>query len=196
MTLLLAIPLVAILGYVAYDRYLADDAAGDGWKKYRNERFKYEIRYPASWDVERDGPVLDLQPGLPTHYISFIDRGVPTPDITKPISAADPPRIFPTKAVAWVNPQGDWCLQRTEESEIVVSGVKGKEYVCYWYGLNVETCEPQPKCREQPIGLMRDFQRGDTRFWVFADVSPFKNEHIEADYGIARRVVQSFRFVD
>ena len=155
LTLLMAVPLVAILGYVAYTRYVADDAPGDGWKTYRNERFKYEIKYPPTWQVGRDEHG-ELQPGMETGFTDIWDRTVPTPG-NLPRSASDLPIVYPARAVAWVNPQGDWCLQRVTETEITVNGVKGKELVCYWYGLNIENCKPQPRCREQPFGPISGF---------------------------------------
>ncbi len=195
LTLAMAVPLVAILAFITYDRYVKDDGPSDGWKAYRNERFKFEIKYPPTWAIERDDPPADLQPEMPTKYTSFIDKAVSTPDLATPFTSSNPSRVFPSKAVAWVNPQGDWCLQRTTETEITVSGVKGIEYVCYWYGVNADNCTPQPGCRDQPIGLMRQFERGGTKFWVFCDVSPYGDD-VPARYEVARRVVQSFRFVD
>jgi hypothetical protein len=194
LTLAMAVPLVAILAFVAYDRYVKDDAPGDGWKTYRDERFKYEIRFPSTWNLDRDDGG-QLTPELTTRYTSFLDSTVPTPNLTTPQSGMYPAR-FPTKAVVWVNPQGDWCLQRVTETEIIVDGVVGKELTCYWYGINVENCVPQPKCREQPLGLMRIFDRGGDKFWVLADIGPYRNDRMAEEFDVARRVVQSFRFTD
>jgi len=195
LTLLMAVPLIVILGYVVYTRYVAEDAATDGWKTHRNERFKFEITYPPTWEVARNEGV-ELMPGVPAWTTEFVDRAVPTPDVTRPRSVSDPPLVFPPSAQVLINPQADWCLQRTTRTEITVSGVSGTEAVCFWYGSNMDACEPQPQCREQPLGIIRWFDRQGTTYWVLSNVSASKNPNNAAEFEVARRVVQSFRFVD
>jgi hypothetical protein len=193
MTLLMAIPLVAILAYVAYDRYVKDDA-GDGWKTYRNERFKYEIRMPPSWELERENGG-DLQPGLPTHWISFIDRTVPTPDLSQPRSMSSPPLVYPARLVAWVNPQGDWCTStlKIERQAITIGGVNGEKAFCYPSSHESETCQPRPLCADEPWSILLKITRNETRFWVFVESFPVRDEATAATLG---KVIDSFRFVD
>jgi hypothetical protein len=194
LTLLMAIPLVAILGYIAYARYVADDAPGDGWKTYRNERFKYEIRYPASWVVERESGG-DLQPGVPTHWISFIDPTVPTPDFAQPRSMTSPPLVYPARLVAWVNPQGDWCTTtlKVERQPVIVNGVNGQKIFCYPSAHDAETCNPLPFCAKEAWSIMLDLTRNDTKFWIFVESYPVKDPGTAA---MLQKVIDSFRFVD
>ena len=147
LTLLMAVPLVAILGYVAYARYVADDAPGDGWKTYRNERFKYEIA------TRRHGRLTAMSRRAAAGHATTGSTDSSTARAHAWQLAAQccgPTVAYPARAVAWVNPQGDWCLQRTE-TEITVSGVKGKEPSATGTALNIDNCKPQPRCRDQPL---------------------------------------------
>ena len=145
LTLALAIPLVAVLAFIDYQRYVEEDA-GDGWKTYRNARFGYEIRLPPSWEVERVDSPGDLKPGLPTQMTTFVQGGVRDDPI--PRSSDQPPPQVAPRASVWVNPQGDWCTGNTysDKRTISVDGVPGDERVCYTYGLLKETCQPRPRC--------------------------------------------------
>ena len=186
--------MVAIVVFVAYDRYVKDDGPNDGWKTYRSERFKFEIRYPATWELERESGG-DLKPGMPTHWISFMDPTVPTPDISQPRSASSPPLIFPPRVVAWVNPQGDWCTSSTkvEKHSVTINGVQGEEHFCYLTGHDAEVCQPKPICADEPWSIMLDITRSETKFWVFVESFPIKDSKEPA---MLRNVIGSFRFVD
>ena len=87
----------------------------DGWKTYRNERYGYEVRYPASWQAE----IRDPRPedDFETQNIT-LDNG--------------PREAGGGHVIVWVNPQGDACTtyDTIERRAITVSGVRGEEIVC------------------------------------------------------------------
>src|SRR3954467_8247501 len=99
LTVLMAIPLLAIVGYIAYDRYVADASRDDGWKTYRNERFRYEFRYPPDWQVIYEVESLDQSREGQTVIVAR-ERPFPSAPGAWPL-----PHVF-----AAVNFQGDWCV--------------------------------------------------------------------------------------
>src|SRR5436189_234905 len=123
LALLMAV-LVAIVGFLAYDRYVKDDGPNDGWKTYRNERFKYEIRLPPVWEVERDTGG-DVEANVPTRYTVYVDHT--SPDEPYPISPDQPSPKRAPRVTVWVNPRGDWCTSTTgiTTADIEVNGIKG-----------------------------------------------------------------------
>jgi hypothetical protein len=193
LTLAMAVPLIAILAFVAYNRYVKDD--GDGWKTYRSDRFKYELRLPPRWEVERETGG-DLKPGLPTRHTVYVDRSAP--DEPVPASSDQPTPKRAPRVTVWVNPQGDWCTSTTgmTTTDIAVDGVKGKEMVCILAGLNADYCTPRPRCTDVPWGIMRDFEHNGHRFWIFGDINVGSDEDAATHYETLRKAVQGFRFVD
>jgi hypothetical protein len=192
LTLALAVPLIAVMAFTTYDRYLKD--AGDGWKTYRNERFGYEIRYPLTWQVDRESGG-DVQSGPPTHWISFIDRTVPTSDSTEPRTMASPPLVNPARLVVWVNPQGDWCMGtlKIERQPVSVDGVPGEKAFCYLSSHEAATCSPRPLCADEAWSTMLSLTRNDTRFWILVESFPVQDARTPP---MLRKVIDSFRFVD
>src|SRR5262245_14313315 len=78
LTLAMAVPLIALLAFISYQRYVQDDSANDGWKTYRNERFKYEFRYPPDWNVVGG---REPQPGddFLMQYVVISPKEMPNP---------------------------------------------------------------------------------------------------------------------
>lgn len=187
-TLLLAVPLVAILAYVAYGRYGAPD---DGWKTYRHEIFKYEFRYPADWTIVEN---REPQPGD-----DFLSQLV----VIAPKAKAQEPNRRPAPHVmAMVNPQGDQCgAGGFNGSPIEVSGFKGVEVVCHFWlgpaGSGGPDCNPKPKCVDVPFAAARWFERGDnTKFYILVNntlVTEF-DQSAEANFVILRKILDSYRF--
>jgi hypothetical protein len=191
LTLAMAVPLVAILAFVAYNRYVQDDGPSDGWKTYRNERYSYELRYPPDWEIieERDYPRGGGNEPIDIQYVVFARDPVdPAQPGVRPV-----PHVY-----AAVNFQGDWCTSTLGMSttKVRVGGVDGEEHVCWLKSPGADTCTPQPRCVDVPWGLMRDIKRGEKRFWVFSDVDVSGDMNAAADYETTRKIVQSFRFVD
>jgi hypothetical protein len=195
LTLAMAVPLVAIVAFVAYDRYVKDDGPGDGWKTYRNDRFKYEIRLPPGWEPERESGG-EVEPGVTTLHSIYVDRLAP--DEPYPVSSAEPPPKRAPRITVWVNPRGDWCTSTkgVTTTDIEVGGVKGQELICILAGPVADYCTPKPKCTDVPWGIMRDFNHHGDRVWVFGDVYVPTDENAMAHYETLRKAVQSFRFVD
>src|SRR5690242_5875027 len=99
LTLAMAVPLLAILAFVAYDGYVKQDGPGDGWKTYRNERFTFEIRLPENWRVERELETSsEARPGVSGIYVRFADPQHPTDSGTA------------LHADVRIIPGGDWCV--------------------------------------------------------------------------------------
>src|SRR4051812_27137342 len=121
LTLAMAVPLVAILAFVTYDRYVKDDGPGDGWQTYRNERFKFEIRLPPNWRVEREGATSsESRPGVTGINVRFADPAHPS-DSGQALHAE----------VSIIPGGRDWCVSSDpliESRDIMVGGLKGSEH--------------------------------------------------------------------
>ena len=185
LTLAMAVPLVAILAFIAYDRYVKDDAPSDGWWTYRSERQGYELRFPPDWRIIYEAESLDQQGARQTVIVSP----------TQPSS----PGVWPLPHVfAAVNFQGDWCVSTlgVTTTAIEVGGIKGEEHVCWLKGPVADNCTPKPRCIDVPWGIMREFKRSDRSFWIFSDVDVSLDENAAAAYETTRKIIQSFRFVD
>jgi len=194
----MAIPLVAILGYVAYTRFVADDTPGDAWQTYRNERFKYEFRYPPDWKIIYEFESLD-QTG--EHQTVVFAREWPSPSAP---GVRPRPNVF-----ASVNLPGGSCegVSRSEQREITVSGVTGVEYNCFIGPPQSDSCAPKPQCVEEPWTIYRLLGRNDLRFYIGGDaqpgvLTPNDNPNINADHDAAattktiRKMLDSYRFID
>ncbi len=175
LTLLMLVPLVAIVTFVAYDRYVKDDGpadAGDGWQTYRNERFRFEIRLPAEWRVEN---VLETS--------SEAKRGISVRFADPAHPASSGTALHADVKINWV---GDWCVSSApliESREITVGAVKGSERLCFW-------------SPGQPFSVLRDFEKDGNRVWAIGETAPPPLGTAAAEFPTALKIVQSFRFVD
>ena len=154
-----------------------DSVGRDGWKTYRNTRYEYEIRYPADWLIE----VRDPQPGddFETQYVV----------LTKGIAQGAAEGAVAQVLVA-VNFQGDWCTagQVTVVREVVVSGVRGDEYVC---SLGVGAgCQSLTACQEGPQNIVRYFEgaKGKLNYTVWS--KPLGESET------VRKIIEAFRFLE
>jgi hypothetical protein len=194
LTVLLAIPLIAAIAYISYDRYLKDD--GDGWLTYRNERFKYEFRHPPDWKVAGG---REPQPGD-----DFVTQNV----LFSPAKRVNQ-SLWPSPNVAaYINFQGDLCGAGGHRgTPIEVTGVRGTETTCYW---NSEApgidCNPKPQCVELPMTITRRFEKDGMMYYIFAnnhlaDMN-FNGTPLPADPNAAetttilRKILDSYRFID
>jgi hypothetical protein len=176
LTLAMAVPLVAILAFVAYDRYVKDDGPGDGWQTYRNERFKFEIRLPPSWRVELEHETSsESRPGVAGIAVRFADP--------------EHPSSFGQALHAEVSiiPGGrDWCTSSApliESRDITVGSLKGTENLCFWSA-------------GQPFSVLRDFTKDGNRVWVIGETAPPPLGTSAPEFPTALKIVQSFRFTD
>lgn len=194
--LILAGLLVAVASQVAYDRYAEGARPDDGWQTYRNERFDYEIRYPGNW-VITEANIPGPTGAPPQHYVSLSERSLAGPGSNAP-AATDRGQASPPLVLVWVNTHSDQCAVPRSPCQgrvVSVRGVQGLEVIRV---LRIDSpgCEPQPGCRQLPVGILRRFERGGTRYQVSADMGLFMNENVRADFEVGRKIVQSFRFVD
>lgn len=194
LTLAMAVPLIAILAFVAYDRYIKDDGAtSDGWWTYHSDRFGYELRLPPDWKIIYESESLDQNGEMQTVVISPTP---PTSPGTWPV-----PHIF-----AAVNFQGGWCEStRNESRDIIVSSVAGTEVSCYWNGA-MGQCDPSPQCSDLPWTLLRRFDRNGRKYRVWADTNPGRGASWSTELGhpmdpdargtdkTIRKILASYRF--
>jgi hypothetical protein len=163
----MAVPLVAILAFVAYDRYGKDGAPDDGWKVYRNQRFRFELRLPPAWEIRYENEQANAL------AISFTD----------PANRAD--LVDVPYVLVGINPAMDWCVSDRpviESRDITVSGVRGAERICFLLD-------------GTRWSVLRDFTKDGNRVWVVGLVPP-KAATAPAQFPAVLKVVQSFRFVD
>jgi hypothetical protein len=128
-------------------------SGGEDSVSYRNEALGYELRFPASWQIDVQSPSATAARGrAPQEYVR----------LTGPNSQGAP------SVVIAVNYDATWCETGLGQSVsvIYVSGVSGEEYVCS-LGEGY-ACRPAPACREEPYQLVWNFpgERGRLGFVV------------------------------
>ncbi|HLF72550.1 MAG TPA: hypothetical protein VI759_10405 [Dehalococcoidia bacterium] len=177
---MLCIAVAAAVAFVLLDN------DGDGWKTYRNDRYGYEVRYPPEWHLDVGERLVDPVDDFETQSVRF-RKGAP-PDPNAPLAGAEHGAAI---VAIYVNFMGDWCLGQgiphTERS-MDVSGVPGIEYTCY--GRQSQPCQPEPACYGEPIETVYFFEivPGRQNYTIFAG--------LREDDETARRILQSFRFID